>query len=1204
MSQPQARRVLRSYLHANGFGRWAKTMYQQFLTVHVPHCIQNQGPIVAMDEPSRTKHTVTFTNVRFAPPAVDGHAADPYMCKVNRRTYAVPVIVDVSYTREPLTPAEHTQLLAIIAKRTHSTRSTRATQTAQATQETVHETAVYRDVRLDEIPLMVNSDFCAFQTSLLPETCAADQLDIGGYFVHEGAEKIVVGQEVMQSNYPMVYAKDDTLVCEVRSNCDNRLRSSSTFYLQLVPAIPFARLDSVVARVNAGCRINFCLPYCKYLPLVMLFIVLDVPHIKDMLALICDSTDPPWFQHAVGNALMHSLTVLTTPKTEIMARIKADRAYADDDAINRDITNLLNKEFLPHQGLTPDALPAKTVLLGMYARRILRVFFGLQPQDDREHYKHRRNISMFLMSMLFRDSYVQWCRMLQKRMRDALGASKEQPVLDVVNLLASSSSASRKLRAAIRNGDFSIRQTHKAGVANAGQQLSRIEPFAHMGQLLRTNAHGESVRARMLHGSHIGIIDPHDTPDGASVGQTRNMAAFAGVRAGYPTDDLCATIAALINIEPLHSTNTLHPTNILDTSSEKGPIILSNNTRQQRQQRQNLALVSVNGRLIGRVRDPHAARAQLLRFRTARDLPADLGIYVDTGDTLTIDGDMGAFYWPLLRVDRLHLLANILETTPTHALWNTLLDQGVAELMTKAEEDAHVRVAFYARDIRPGVTTHTIIDAAQLASIYSNKGINNEMNQGPRVSYAAGMRKQTAGRMPTVPPVDTCLNVLDYPQRQLVSNTFDTVLNELSGSVQVCHVAVLCSPYNIEDALLVNRAAIDRGWGQVTQYHTVTEHCTARDNEVEQFGLPPAGNTIGRVVGCFDKIDPLTGCVAPGAFVTRKDILVARYAQVGVRQTDKGARVVTYCDRSVLSKHAGQVDRVHQFVTAQGQPAVSITLRTLKRVEVGDKVASQHAQKTSISRIVPPEDMPFMPDGTPVDIMINPHAMPSRMTIGHLLEMLQMHVAAITGAFIDAGPGATSAPYIDVDDNRAVVIEDLMHRLGMLRAGSNLGEQTTKQKIQSNGKTRLMLGTTGERVECDVYASNMSYLRLKHMVNDKYHARSRGPTDPKTRQPVDGRQREGGLRVGEMERDCLLAHGAAHALKDRLCDSSDATVIDVCTRCGNVTNGGERLDGVHSLCRVCVSYTGVSVTMPYAVRLNQAELHAFGVKLDLKVKEA
>jgi DNA-directed RNA polymerase II subunit RPB2 len=423
--------------------------------------------------------------------------------------------------------------------------------------------------------------------------------------------------------------------------------------------------------------------------------------------------------------------------------------------------------------------------------------------------------------------------------------------------------------------------------------------------------------------------------------------------------------------------------------------------------------------------------------------------------------------------------------------------------------------------------------------------------------------------------MDTLANILFYPQKPLCTTRAMEYLHfrELPAG-QNAIVAIACySGYNQEDSIIMNQSAIDRGLFRSLFYRSYTEQEKKLGNmQLESFEKPTLADTLIRRGNNYEKLDD-DGLVAPGTRVNGDDILVGKTVPILGQSDELGQRSSTHTKRdsstSMRSTENGIVDQVVVTTNEEGYKFTKIRVRSVRVPQIGDKFASRHGQKGTVGITYRQEDMPFTADGIVPDLIINPHAIPSRMTIGHLIECLLGKVSSFTGDEGDA------TPFTDVT---VEAISKALEKCGYQRRGFEV----------------LYNGHTGRKLRANIFLGPTYYQRLKHMVDDKIHARARGPLQILTRQPVEGRSRDGGLRFGEMERDCMISHGAALFLKERLFDASDAYRVHVCDICGLMCIANLEKNAFE--CRSCQNKTQISqVHIPYASKLLFQELMSMNI---------
>jgi DNA-directed RNA polymerase II subunit RPB2 len=449
-----------------------------------------------------------------------------------------------------------------------------------------------------------------------------------------------------------------------------------------------------------------------------------------------------------------------------------------------------------------------------------------------------------------------------------------------------------------------------------------------------------------------------------------------------------------------------------------------------------------------------------------------------------------------------------------------------------------------------------------------------EHNQAPRVVYQAAMCKQAMGVFATnfKTRIDTYSHVLWYPQTPLIrtKNSITMNMNDMPSGINAV-VAIMCySGYNQEDSIMMNQSSIDRGLFRSFFYRAYKDElCQGNQNSKESLCNPMNKNCLGMKLHNYEKLDK-DGLVHVGIKVDDNDIIIGKINSGDTENTNKDSSTV------VKHKEGGIVDKTIVTVNEQGMKMVKSRVRSTRIPEIGDKFASRHAQKGTIGITYRYEDMPFTAEGIVPDIIVNPHAIPSRMTIGQLIECIYGKKCAVSGTYGDG----TAFTNPDPGD-----IIKALHECG----------------YQKHGEEMLYHGHTGEPLKAKIFIGPTYYQRLKHMVNDKIHSRGRGPIQILTRQPVEGRSRDGGLRFGEMEKDCIISHGASAFLKERLMDQSDAYKTHVCNTCGMFC-----INDIHNktkYCKNCNDGNVSDIEIPYACKLLFQELMAANIIPRIKVKD-
>jgi len=579
----------------------------------------------------------------------------------------------------------------------------------------------------------------------------------------------------------------------------------------------------------------------------------------------------------------------------------------------------------------------------------------------------------------------------------------------------------------------------------------------------------------------------------------------------------------------------------------------------------------LDGRYLGVIDEPEKLVKEIIEKRRNGLIPNQINIaYHEHLDEIKILSDSGRARRPLIVVEN-----GKSKLTPEHVeklengeiKWDDLIKTGIIEYLDSEEEES-TYIALRPEKLK-NEHTHLELDPSIILGLSASFIPYAEFDRGDRVNYGAKMVGQSIGLFSTnyLSRVDTKSNILLYPQTPLVQTNAHKIIeyDKHPNGVNII-IAVCCfEGYNMEDAIVINESSIQRGlfWSLMARSYEA-EQKRYMGGQEDMIGIPEPG-VRGYAGEDAHKHLPEDGIINPETYVDSDDVLIGRISPLRFLGTMDQfiTGIENIRETSVRLRHGdkGVIDRVFLTETANGTKLVKVIVRDVKIPEIGDKLASRHGQKGVIGLVVPQEDMPFTENGIVPDIIFNPHGIPSRMTIGQLLEIIAGKAAAESGKYI------CSPAFNPVKESE---IRKLLETHG----------------FRDDGKETMYDGRTGKKFDSQIFIGSCFYQKLDHLVSNKIHARSRGPVTLLTKQPTEGRSKEGGLRLGEMEKDCLIAHGAALVLKERF--DSDRTNVSICTECGLVAITDHIKN--RKYCAVCGESKIIDVGMSYAFKLMLDEL--------------
>ncbi|KAF2471057.1 RNA polymerase II second largest subunit [Lindgomyces ingoldianus] len=1061
-------------------------------------------------------------------------------------------------------------------------------------------------VFIGKLPVMLRSELCHLRSQTDEALFGLNECpyDQGGYFVINGSEKVLIAQERSAANIVQVFRKKQGPIpwtAEIRSAVEKGTRLISSFNIKWAE-------NSLVLKRTPGPFAYAMLPYIKAdVPMSVVFRALGIVSDEDIL------------NHIVYDRNDTQMLELLKPSIEEGAMIQ-DRENALDWIAKRGNTtgtkdrrlkfarDIMQREFLPHISQKEGQDTRKAFFFGYMIHRLLQCVLGRRDEDDRDHFgKKRLDLAGPLIANLFRVLFLKLTKDVYKYLQKCVENNQDFNV----QMAVKASVITNGLKYSLATGNWGDQKKAASAKAGVSQVLNRYTYASTLSHLRRTNTpvgrDGKLAKPRQLHNTHWGLVCPAETPEGQACGLVKNLSLMCYVSVGSES------------------------TPITDFMSQRNMELL-----EEYDPVQNPAAtkVFVNGVWVGVHSQPSQLVSVVQELRRNGTLSYEMSLIRDIRDReFKIFTDAGRVMRPLFVVETDYKKPNrgslILDKAKIQKLlkdkeidtsgysdeeaaqmkygWRGLIHDGVVEYLD-AEEEESAMIIMTPEDLEdhqnlmsgnptsedtttdhhkrikpkpnPSVKTYTHceIHPSMILGICASIIPFPDHNQSPRNTYQSAMGKQAMGVALTnyALRMETMMNVLYYPQKPLATTRSMEYLKfrELPAG-QNAIVAIACySGYNQEDSVIMNQSSIDRGLFRSLFYRAYTEQEKRIGvNVLEQFEKPTRADTLRLKGGTYDKLDD-DGVVAPGVRVSGDDIIIGKTAPIPTDAKELGQKTAMHTKRDVStplrSTENGIVDQVLFTTNTEGLRFVKVRTRTTKVPQIGDKFASRHGQKGTIGITYKQEDMPFTREGLTPDLIINPHAIPSRMTIAHLVECLLSKVGSLRGCEGDA------TPFTDV------TVEGVSKLL-------------REHGYQSRGFEVMYNGHTGKKLRAQIFLGPTYYQRLRHMVDDKIHARARGPLQILTRQPVEGRARDGGLRFGEMERDCMIAHGAAAFLKERLFEVSDAYTVHVCDICGLMSPIAQIRKGQYE-CRPCHNKTKISqIQIPYAAKLLFQELMSMNI---------
>ena len=1111
--------VVERFIKEKGLVRQHINSYNDFIARKLREIIEEESIV----QTSSLNFYAVITDVRIGNPQVkefDGSintSITPLECRIRNLTYAAPVYVNIVLVEDGIKSASPEPIL------------------------------------LCEIPVMVRS--VKDPTSTMDEKTlreiGEDPRDPGGYFIINGSERILVAQEDLAPNRVIVdYAKEGLNVTHMA-----KVVSATTGYR--VPIILDRHKDGTL-------HISFPAVTGK-IPFAVMMRALGLE--SDYEIALAVSPDQEIQKELIPSLLQSAEIKTSTDALEFIGN-RVAVGQPREVRIER-AEQIIDRYFLPHLGTSKNDRLKKALYLGYMALKLIEFMLGRREADDKDHYRNKRlKLAGDLLAVQFRVAYRAFLKDFRYQLEKARARTRK---VTQISALVRSDIITERIRHAMATGNW---VGNRVGVSQILDRTNWISVHSHLRRVVSPLSRSQpNFEARDLHGTQWGRICLFETPEGPNCGLVKNMALTAYISVGVD-ESIVLDILEKIDVPDMR----IEKIEKIFNELKKGGSPMIGGSR-----------VLINGRPIGFCRDGEKLVRFLRELRRSGKLHYEVSIaHIKTQyvDEIYINADVGRFLRPVFVVKDGKL---IYSREHAEALrrgeigFEDLVRMGVVEYLDPDEEE-NAYIALNPSDLTKE-HTHMEIYPPAIVGIAAATIPYAEHNQSPRNTYQSAMVKQALGIYATNYQIrtDTRSYLLHYPEKPLAQTKFLDVIgyNSKPAGHNMVVAVMSYTGYNMEDAVILNKSSVERGMARSTFFRLYTvEERRYPGGEEDRIEIPDPSVHGYRGKQFYSKLGK-EGIIGVEVPVEGGEILVGKTSPSRFMEEMKefGVIAAKRKDTSTGVRHGekGIVDMVIMTTTSEGHRLVKVRVRDLGIVEIGDKFASRHGQKGVVGMLIPQSDMPYTSEGITPDLIINPHALPSRMTLGQLMESIAGKVAALRGRYVDA------TPFYGED------IESLKRELLLLG-------------YPMDGTEPMYDGRTGELIGSPIFIGIVFYQKLHHMVANKIHARARGQVQILTKQPTEGRAREGGLRFGEMERDSLVGHGASILLKEKMLDASDKTTVYVCTECGHI--GWFDRNNKKPVCPLHGDKSKIApVSVSYAFKLLLQELMAMLIAPRLIVKE-
>ena len=1067
-----------------------------------------------------------------------------------------------------------------------------------------------KNVNIGKIPIMVHSKLCILNdqpASVLSEMgeCPYDQ---GGYFIISGKEKTIISQERITTNKIFIEkSKQPELLYKALIRCtseENALFPKTT------------KFEIYSEEYEKGTRKNAIVLTCpninKTIPIFLMFRALGIESDKEILSYILydvDSTINKQFMDLLRFSIIDSNQIFT--QKEALEYLSSFVEYRNIDTLKYILTN----DFLPNVGKN---FINKAYFLGYLINQLLKVQLNIDKETNKDNYLFKRvDLSGFMLSNLFRDLYNKLRNNIRNEMDKQYNYGHWKTTGEIIGLINSNnlkkifdaSIISDNMLKSFKGNWGGMDDPSKEGIV---QDLNRLSYLGYLSHVRRINTPIDRsvklVEPHRLGGTQFGSMCPVESPDGANIGLLKHFPIFTLISYDIdPTEIIkCCREHDLLYLSEVSPKNVMNSVKVFVNNNWIGIHYKPNILYKKLKLFKNTGIINQLTSISWYVQknelhiQTDAGRVLRPLYIVANNKKHTNKLLLELSDNFD-NIKNNKFVWnDLLKgklLKELDLSSPAYNENLIHKItvddkinFDKLREKSCVIEYIDIEEGNNALIAMNRKYLENDnfKYTHCEIDPSTIFSVYTNIIPFSNHNPYPRNAFGCQQGKQAIGIYATNfnNRIDTASYIIHYPQRAIVHTKYSkyTHNDELPNGENLIVAIATYTGFNQEDSIMVNKSAIERGMFNITKFKSyINEEDKSRTgNELLQFQNPlelvKKGAQIKFKMANWDFIDE-NGIPKEGSYIEEDDIILGKVSinTEYIEDDDenqifsKKVKNVTYLDKSVAGSKIlkGFVDKVFLYEKEKNLRKIKVRMRKTMKPELGDKMSSRHGQKGVCGMIYAQEDMPFNKDGISPDIIINPHAIPSRMTIGQLIECVLCKL------------GCEHAMTFD---------------------GTAFNNQNTKKLFNVLDKSDLHKysdeilynGFTGEQMPCHIFFGPTYYYRLKHMVSDKVNYRTTGPMTATTKQPTKGRANGGGLRIGEMETNAILGHGLGSFLKESMMERSDKYNYYIENNQGTVAMGDS--NNLKTTYKNDEVYDYSNVETPYSLKLLLQETEAFAIR--------